>query len=187
MSSRSYELLSGWALGAFSVGHLALSSAVWATGGPLRPCRAPYTGRPGARRSAASPSVSCCHRSSRCLASLRRRHRASSAWTTLLALAGTGRMAHGLEEFARPQPDEGILLDVLPRRALARRGRLRGPSSPRPSPPWSDPLTSCSAGVDWPSLAPALADVTNGDPGRSHLVLTLGTSLCALVMGAMHS
>jgi signal transduction histidine kinase len=41
-------------------------------------------------------------------------------------------------------------------------------------------LTGCGLAA----LAPVLADVTNGDPARSHLVLTLGTSLCALVMGA---
>ena len=49
---------------------------------------------------------------------------------------------------------------------------------------WSDPLTIVLVGCSLATLAPVLADLTHGDPGRSHLVLTFGTSLCALVMGA---
>ena len=183
ISGRSHELLSGWALAAFSVGHLALVERGVGDGALL-------SDRAAATYAVAQGLALGCFAVRLVLPPIEplagRLVVAASilASTTLLALAGTGAWRTELEELARPQPDEGILLDVclgglwLVVAVCAGRRRLR------PSPPWSDPLTVVLSGCGLAVLAPALADITNGDPGRSHLVLTLGTSLCALVMGA---
>ena len=101
-----------------------------------------------------------------------------------LAVASVDAWRTKLDELARPQPEGAILLDLclgglwLVTAMCAARRRTR------PAHAWSDPLTIVLVGCSLATLAPVLADLTHGDPGRSHLVLTFGTSLCALVLGA---
>ena len=151
ISGRSHELLSGWALAAFSVGHLALVERGVGDGALLSDrAAATYTVTQGlaARllRRASRPATN------RTAGRSPRRRRQHPRVDHPAGAGRDGRLAHRARGVGPPAAGWRDPARCVPRRALARRGRLpRAVVAYDPLPRGATPSPSCSAGADWPS------------------------------------